>query len=117
MKQNRSLPIPSAPMSWQVHVDWWRASGLGRAEYCRQHELSYWAMGYWYKKLVHQRKSEMGVVRQAAGAGREVRDRASSRVVEVGVVVRSEVRERRAGVRVVVSRNPAFGHTSPHDPP
>ncbi len=57
MKQNRSLPVLSEPFSWQVHADRWRASGLSRAEYCRQHELSYWAMSYWYEKLVHQTSS------------------------------------------------------------
>lgn len=36
---------------WQVHVTEQVKSGLNRAEYCRQHSLSYHAMTYWCKKL------------------------------------------------------------------
>ena len=36
---------------WQAHVTAQQQSGLSRAEYCRQHQLSYHAATYWNKKL------------------------------------------------------------------
>lgn len=36
---------------WQAHLTAQKKSGLSRAEYCRQHQLSYHASTYWNKKL------------------------------------------------------------------
>jgi hypothetical protein len=36
---------------WQAHIQAFRRSGLNRAEYCRQHNLSYHALAYWQRKL------------------------------------------------------------------
>jgi hypothetical protein len=36
---------------WQAHVKALQQSGLSRAEYCRQHKLSYHALTYWQRKL------------------------------------------------------------------
>ena len=36
---------------WQAHVNALAKSGLSRAEYCRQHNLSYHTMNYWQRKL------------------------------------------------------------------
>lgn len=36
---------------WEAHLRAAAKSGLNRAEYCRQHNLSYHAMGYWHKRL------------------------------------------------------------------
>jgi len=36
---------------WQAHVARQVKSGLSRAEYCRQHSLSYHAMTYWRRKV------------------------------------------------------------------
>jgi len=36
---------------WQAHVNALAKSGLSRAEYCRQHNLSYHALTYWKQKL------------------------------------------------------------------
>ena len=36
---------------WQAHLNAVEKSGLSRAEYCRRHNLSYHAMGYWQKRL------------------------------------------------------------------
>jgi len=36
---------------WQAHVNAVGESGLSRAEYCRQHNLSYHALTYWQRKL------------------------------------------------------------------
>ena len=41
----------SAPRHWKVHVEALKQSGLNRAEYCRQHKLSYHALAYWQRKL------------------------------------------------------------------
>ncbi|WP_319549680.1 IS66 family insertion sequence element accessory protein TnpA [Desulfogranum marinum] len=35
---------------WIAHVEAQAKSGLNRAEYCRQHKLSYHALTYWQKK-------------------------------------------------------------------
>lgn len=35
---------------WHTHVDAYEKSGLSRAEYCRQHDLSHHALRYWQKK-------------------------------------------------------------------
>ncbi len=36
---------------WRAHVEAQAKSGLNRAEYCRQHELSYHTLTYWQGKL------------------------------------------------------------------
>lgn len=36
---------------WHAHVNALSLSGLSRAEYCRQHGLSYHAMTYWWRRL------------------------------------------------------------------
>lgn len=39
---------------WEAHLGAAVKSGLSRAEYCRQHKLSYHAMGYWHKRLSNE---------------------------------------------------------------
>ncbi len=36
---------------WQRHIRAQQASGLSRAEYCRQQHLSYHALTYWQRKV------------------------------------------------------------------
>jgi len=36
---------------WQAHITAQKRSGLSRAEYCRQRQLSYHAATYWNRKL------------------------------------------------------------------
>ena len=40
---------------WQAHFNAAAKSGLNRAEYCRQHNLSYHSMGYWHRKLSREK--------------------------------------------------------------
>lgn len=42
---------PTNSRFWKAHVDAQVKSGLSRAEYCRQHELSYHTLTYWHRKL------------------------------------------------------------------
>ena len=42
---------PRNQRHWHAHVAQQVKSGLNRAEYCRQHNLSYHALTYWCKKL------------------------------------------------------------------
>ena len=42
---------------WLAHLNSWRQSGLTRAEYCRQQDLSYHALNYWKKKTDRQQKA------------------------------------------------------------
>ena len=44
-KRNHSLHY------WQRHIRTQQESGLSRAKYCRQQNLSYHALTYWQKKL------------------------------------------------------------------
>jgi hypothetical protein len=39
---------------WKTHLNALKRSGLSRAEYCRQHVLSYHTMTYWWKKLANK---------------------------------------------------------------
>lgn len=41
----------NAPRYWKVHVETLKQSGQSRAEYCRQHKLSYHTFTYWQRKL------------------------------------------------------------------
>ena len=41
----------NTPRHWKVHVGALKQSGLTRAEYCRQHKLSYHTLTYWQQKL------------------------------------------------------------------
>jgi len=63
---------------WQAHVNALAQSGLSRAEYCRQHGLSYHALTYWQRKLSRRRSNtttlvpvslEATAVRNAVQAG------------------------------------------------
>lgn len=35
---------------WEAHINAQAKSGMTRAEYCRQQNLSYWAFDYWKRK-------------------------------------------------------------------
>lgn len=51
---NTKAPQPERSRNhrrWQVHVAQQLKSGLNRAEYCRQHSLSYHTLSYWCRKL------------------------------------------------------------------
>jgi hypothetical protein len=47
---------------WLAHLKAWQKSGLSRAEYCRQHNLSYHAFNYWKKKTDRQQKAACNFV-------------------------------------------------------
>lgn len=53
---------PCHKRRWQAHVTILNKSGLSRAEYCRQHDLSYYAMTYWQKKLAGPNKTKTTLV-------------------------------------------------------
>lgn len=57
-KQNR----PHNHRQWQAHVTQQRQSDISRAEYCRQHRLSYHALTYWCKKLSAPEERKMSLV-------------------------------------------------------
>jgi len=41
----------------QAHLKAMQKSGLSRAEYCRQHNLSYHGLGYWKRKADAKKKT------------------------------------------------------------
>lgn len=47
---------------WLAHLKACQNSGLTRAEYCRQHNLSYHALNYWKKKTDRQQKAAFNFV-------------------------------------------------------
>ena len=47
---------------WQAHVKALKQSGLNRAEYCRQYNLSYHALTYWSRKLSSPSSSKSTLV-------------------------------------------------------
>lgn len=47
---------------WQAHVTQQEQSGISRAEYSRQHKLSYHALTYWCKKLSAPKERNMSLV-------------------------------------------------------
>lgn len=53
--EQNSRPLGSA--AWQAHVKASEQSGLSRAEYCRQYNLSYHALTYWCKKRLSETSS------------------------------------------------------------
>ena len=38
-------------LQWQNHIEAWQASGLSRAQFCRDHDLSYYVFNYWHAKF------------------------------------------------------------------
>ena len=44
---------------WQEHLRAWSESGLTQADYCRQHQLSAAAFGWWKRQLQGKRKPRM----------------------------------------------------------
>lgn len=56
---------------WQKHLRAWSQSGLTQADYCRQHQLSAAAFGWWKRKLQGKPKAR----RRFSGRKRPQRDR------------------------------------------
>ena len=45
---------------WQEHLQAWSKSGLTQADYCRQHQLSRAAFGWWKRQLQGKPKGRTG---------------------------------------------------------
>jgi len=50
-RQSRQKNQSRIQRHWEAHLTAQKQSGLSRAEYCRQHQLSYDASTYWNQKL------------------------------------------------------------------
>ena len=48
---SETISVTTRTQYWQHHVDNFQNSGLSRAQYCRDHELSYHVFKYWLTKL------------------------------------------------------------------
>lgn len=55
---------------WQTHVKACQESGLTRAEYCRQHNISCRALAYWHKKMGSPKFKESILVPVSLGRGK-----------------------------------------------
>ena len=90
----RQRTSPSARKIWRAHIAALQKSGLTRAEYCRQHNLSHHSLRYWQKKDEQPGQASMTFVPVSlaidpkGGNSREFR---SSLKVEVGNRFRVEV--------------------------
>ena len=47
---------------WQTHISAQRKSGLSRAAYCKEHNLSYHAATYWSKKFSKPEQKQTNLV-------------------------------------------------------
>ena len=61
-KQSRQAYQLRRMRRWQAHVTAQKESGLSRAEYCRQHQLSYHAATYWTRRLSKPASKETTLV-------------------------------------------------------
>jgi hypothetical protein len=50
-ENSRQSEIEEKRRFWRQQIEGWRTSGLTRAEYCRQHNLSYDRFIYWKRKF------------------------------------------------------------------
>jgi transposase len=70
---------------WETHLKAAARSGLNRAEYCRQHKLSYHALSYWHKRLSSENSAQTFVpVKMALIRNETHRDESSLRVILPG---------------------------------
>jgi len=51
MQTNTNVPSEQRTADWQHHVDTCNQSGLSKAQYCRDHDLTYHLFIYWCAKL------------------------------------------------------------------
>jgi hypothetical protein len=74
---------------WRTHVGAWQKSGLSRAEYCRQNNLSPHALGYWHKKYKKSDPVGMTLVPVPIGGNykhevKELQTRSAELKIEIG---------------------------------
>jgi len=62
MAQQTNRSKKNSPRQWQAHLKALSRCGLSRAEYCRQHRLSYHALSYWYKKYSRPNSSKTSLI-------------------------------------------------------
>ncbi len=55
------LPTTDKERIWKEHAQRQKESGLSRAAYCREHQLSYDQFGYWLQKWRQQTTSSQPV--------------------------------------------------------
>ena len=94
---------------WQKHLRAWSRSGLTQADYCRQHQLSAPAFGWWKRKLEGKPKPRKG---SPAAEQSEPRDKTPVRFVEVRPGSDVEQGGKTAVYEVLLSRGRAIrvGH-------
>jgi len=61
-KQSRQADQLRRIRHWRAHLSAQKESGLSRAEYCRQHQLSYHAATYWNRRLSKPASQETTLV-------------------------------------------------------
>lgn len=76
---------------WQTHIRMQQESGLSRAEYCRQHNLSYHTLTYWQRKLAKPSSAPTALV-----------------PVPVGKIIRRPVTSLGAGVKILLDNDVAI---------
>ena len=84
---------------WQRHIRTQQESGLSRAEYCRQQNLSYHALTYWQKKLSKSSPSATALV-----------------PVRVEKILRPPVTRQEAGVKIILNNTVAIEVTEQFSP-
>lgn len=70
---------------WEAHLKAAARSGLSRAEYCRRHNLSYHAMGYWHRMVSRKDSRQTFVpVKMALIRNEDHRDESGLRIILPG---------------------------------
>jgi len=84
---------------WQTHIRKQQESGLSKAEYCRRHNLSYYALNYWQRKLSKTSPTPTALV-----------------PVSVGKIIRRPVTSQGAGVKILLNNDVAIEVTEQFSP-
>jgi hypothetical protein len=75
---SRSKNLNSKQQYWQKQIELWRRSGLKKAAFCRENNLSRWTFHYWNKRLKSDAEEAVSFVKLPAIAIASVRAAAIS---------------------------------------
>ena len=62
----RSRNLNGKRQYWEKQIELWSRSGLSKASFCREHNLSRWSFHYWKKRLQSSSQEAVSFVRLPA---------------------------------------------------
>lgn len=75
---------------WQAHISAQKGSGLSRAEYCKQHNLSYHAASYWSRKFSQPEHKQTNLIPVSFSSSIKINRERSTRS-ELKVILPSKI--------------------------